>query len=61
MKCQILFSGKSKKNIISLLSAGFAHIMIKVNKVIILCKVVFYVHSILLLSTGPLESWVSDE
>ena len=31
MKCQILFSGKNKKNIISLLSAEFAHSMVSVN------------------------------
>ena len=31
MKCQILFSGKIKKNIISLLSAELAQRMVKVN------------------------------
>ena len=33
MKCQILFSRKSKKNIISLSPAEFAHSMIGVIKV----------------------------
>ena len=31
MKCQILFSGKNKKNIISLSSAEFAHSMVSVK------------------------------
>ena len=31
MKCQILFSGKDKKNIINLLSANFAHSMVSVT------------------------------
>ena len=31
MKCQILFSGKNKKNIISLSSAEFAHRVVKIN------------------------------
>ena len=31
MKCQILFSGKNKKNIINLLSAENAQRMVKVN------------------------------
>ena len=31
MKCQILFSRKTKKNIISLLSVEFAHIIKSVN------------------------------
>ena len=30
MKCQILFSRKNKENVISLLSAGFAHSMVSV-------------------------------
>ena len=32
MKCQILFSGKNKKNISDLLSAALAQSIIKVNK-----------------------------
>ena len=31
MKCQILFSGKNKKNTINLSSAELAHIMLNVN------------------------------
>ena len=31
MKCQRLFSGKNKKNIINLASAEFAHRVLKVN------------------------------
>ena len=31
MKCPILFSGENKKNIINLLSAEFAHRVVKVN------------------------------
>ena len=31
MKCQILFSGENKKNIISLSSAEFAHCMVNVK------------------------------
>ena len=31
MKCQILFSGKSKKNIINFLSAGVAKRVVKVK------------------------------
>ena len=31
MKCQILFSRKTKKNIISLFSAEFAHSMVNVK------------------------------
>ena len=31
MKCQSLFSGKNKKNIINLLSAEFAHSTVSVN------------------------------
>ena len=34
MKCQILFSGKNKKNIINLPSAENAQRVVKVNKVI---------------------------
>ena len=32
MKCQSLFSGKNKKNIISLSSAEFAHITVKFKR-----------------------------
>ena len=31
MKCQILFSGKNKKNLINLLSAESAHSVLSVN------------------------------
>ena len=31
MKCQILFSGKNKKNIINLLSVEFVHTVVKVK------------------------------
>ena len=31
MKCHILFSGENKKNIINLLSAEFAHKVVKVK------------------------------
>ena len=34
MKCQILFSGKSKKNITNLLSAELAQSMVKVNLIV---------------------------
>ena len=34
MKCQILFSGKNKKNVINLSSAEFAQRVAKVNKVV---------------------------
>ena len=34
MKCQCLFSGKNKKNIIGLLSAEFAQRVVKVNKLL---------------------------
>ena len=34
MKCQILFAGKNKKNIINLLSAELAQRVIKVNMLI---------------------------
>ena len=33
MKCQNLFSGENKKNIINMPSAEFAHSMLSVNKV----------------------------
>ena len=33
LKCESLFSWKNKKNIISLLSKEFAHIVVKVNEV----------------------------
>ena len=36
MKCQILFSRKNKKNIISLSSAEIIHDMVSVNDIIIL-------------------------
>ena len=37
MKCQILFSGKNKKNIISLSSAEFARSMLSVNWLQVTC------------------------
>ena len=37
MHCQILFSRKNKKNIISLLSAEFAHSMVSDN-VLLYCR-----------------------
>ena len=37
MKCQILFSGKNKKNIINLLSAENAQRVVKVNDSYLVC------------------------
>ena len=36
MKCQSLFSQKNKKNIINLLSAEFAHRVVKVKEVFLM-------------------------
>ena len=46
MKCQILFSGKNKKNVINLSSAENAQRVVKVNVNMLLFYVmcVFYVH-----------------
>ena len=35
MKCQSLFSRKNKKNIVNLMSAEFAHGIVKVNRQVV--------------------------
>ena len=38
MKCQILFSRKNKKNITNLLSAEYAHSMVRFNTIFLVKK-----------------------
>ena len=41
MKCQSLFSGKNKKNIINLLSAEYVHRVVNAKKSVFFCFVFF--------------------
>ena len=46
MKCQSLFSGKHKRNIINLLSAEFAQRMIKVNVLLVVYIIRYWSYSV---------------